>query len=450
MLESFLETLKGKKVAVIGAGVSNTPLIRMLWDRCQLTVHDKKQEKDFDAVFLRELQQHNVKLVLGENYLDSVSGDVIFRTPGVRPDVPALEKARTDGSLITSEMDLFFSLCPCKITAVTGSDGKTTTSTLISEMYKAEGFEVFLGGNIGAPLLPRLDEIRENSRVVVELSSFQLMDMTHSPAVAVITNVTPNHLDWHRGMDEYKQAKLNILRYQTESDRCVLNFDDGCTRSFGEKAVSQACYFSLNPQPEGFSFDGESILKDGEKLLRSSLLKIPGKHNVANFMTACGAVWGDVSKESILSVAQNFTGVEHRIEFVREINGAKYYNDSIASSPTRAAAALSCFDNIILIAGGYDKKIPFDDFGKLLCQKVKTLLLCGATADKIEAAVKNAKSERKPEIVRFESLEQTVRYARDIAKAGDNVLFSPACASFDQFPNFAVRGRFFKDLVSKL
>ena len=450
MLSDYLLGLKGKNISIIGAGVSNTPLIRMLWDDCALTVHDKKKEEDFDPDFLKELYAHNVTLVTGDGYLDEIGGDVIFRTPGVRPDVPSLERAKARGSKVTSEMDVFFSLCPCPVTAITGSDGKTTTSTLVSEMYKAQGFTVHLGGNIGTPLLPRLDEIEKDHRVVVELSSFQLMDMTHSPHVAVITNVTPNHLDWHRGMEEYTDAKEGLLRYQTKNDLCVLNFDDPTTRSFAPRAKAKVSFFSMKAQENGFSFDGENLLCDGKPFLSAKEIRIPGKHNIANLLTAASAVRDEVGLEAIISVAKTFSGVEHRIEFVRELGGVKYYNDSIASSPTRAAAALACFENIILIAGGYDKKIAFDELGELICQKVDTLLLCGATAEQIKDAVIKASCQRKPEIIIFPNLTDTVLTAHKLAKSGDVVLFSPACASFDQFVNFAVRGRFFKDLVNAL
>lgn len=451
MLKDFLSTLKNKKVSVIGAGVSNTPLIRMLLGCCELYVHDKKHEEQFDKDFLSELKVHNVQLVLGEHYLDKLEGDVIFRTPGVRPDVPALEDAKKRGALITSEMDVFFSLCPCPITAITGSDGKTTTSTIISELLRAQGFDVFLGGNIGEPLLPRLDLMNEHSRVVVELSSFQLMDMTHSPNVAVITNVTPNHLDWHKGMQEYTNAKYNLLSRQSADNICVLNYDDTTTRDFGQKCAASVKYFSLTEMAQDYSFDGQYIRKDSKAILKADELLIPGIHNVANFMAALAATEHEVNIDSIMHVAHTFLGVEHRIEFTRELDGVKYYNDSIASSPTRAQAGLMCFDcPVVLIAGGYDKKIAFDALGELICKRVDTLMLCGATADKIEAAVKNAKEQKKPKIYRFDDLKSTVEACRKIAKSGSVVLFSPACASFDQFPNFMERGRFFKTVVNEL
>ena len=451
MLLDFIATVKDKKVSVIGAGVSNTPLIRMLWDHCELFVHDKKSQDQLDPKLLTELKEHKVNLVLGDNYLDKLDGDVIFRTPGVHPDVPALEAARARGARVTSEMDTFFSLCPCPITAITGSDGKTTTSTIIAELLRAQGYDVFLGGNIGAPLLPRLDEMSANSRVVVELSSFQLMDMTHAPDVAVVTNVTPNHLDWHRDMDEYTAAKYNLLARQTERGICVLNYDDMTTRGFGEGCRAQAKFFSLSHLEQGYSYDGESICKDGKPVMSAGRLRIPGRHNIANFMAALAATEHEVGVESVQRVADTFTGVEHRIEFTRELDGVKYYNDSIASSPTRSQAGLMCFDcPVVLIAGGYDKKIAFDEFGELVCRRVDTLMLCGATADKIEAAVKNAKEPKKPVIYRYGDLKTTVEACRKISKSGSVVLFSPACASFDQFPNFMERGRFFKNVVNEL
>jgi UDP-N-acetylmuramoylalanine--D-glutamate ligase len=277
------------------------------------------------------------------------------------------------------------------------------------------------------------------------------MDMTHAPQVAVITNVTPNHLDWHRGMGEYESAKYNLLQRQTADNIAVLNYDDMTTRAFGDRCPASVRYFSLNAQTCGYGFDGESICFDGKPIISASRLRIPGRHNIANYMAAIAATAHEVSAESVAKVADNFTGVEHRIEFIRELDGVKYYNDSIASSPTRAIAGLMCFDcPVVLIAGGYDKKIAFDGFGELVCERVDTLMLCGATADKIEAAVLQAKSPNKPEIHRFSDLKTTVEACRRLAHPGSVVLFSPACASFDQFPNFMERGRFFKQTVNEL
>ena len=401
---------------------------------------------------MKDFEKNGVRLVCGEGYLDRIDGDVIFRTPGVRPDAGGIPEAVKRGAVVTSEMDLFFRFCPCPITAITGSDGKTTTSTLIAELLSAQGKRVFLGGNIGAPLLPRLSEMSAHDRVVVELSSFQLFDMTRSPKTAVVTNVTPNHLDWHRGMEEYKEAKFNVLAHQTANDVTVLNYDDETTRAFAERAKGEVRFFSLAGNEDCCAFfkDGTLYL-DGEPLIPASALKIRGLHNVANFLTAAAAVKDEVTRETMASVAQSFKGVEHRLEFVRTINGADYYNDSIGSSPTRTMAGLKCFDGrIILIAGGYDKHIAFDTLGDEICRRVSVLLLCGATADKIETAVKASSIPEKPDILRFDDLTATVKAAKEVSRPGDTVLFSPACASFDQFPNFEVRGRFFKDTVNKL
>ena len=452
MLKNYIDGLKDKNVAVIGAGVSNTPLIRLLCDAgVSLTVYDKKPLSEFSPSLSAYLSKHGVKLVCGSDYLKDVKGDVIFRSPGVRPDAPSLLKAKENGACVTSEMELFFKLCPCPVTAVTGSDGKTTTSTLISELLKAQGYNVFLGGNIGTPLLDKVPEISPDDRVVLELSSFQLFDMTRSPHTAVVTNVTPNHLDWHKDMAEYASSKFNILKYQTENDTAVLNSDDETTRSFAEKACGCVRFFSMS-NPSSFAYyDGEFIFLNGEKLLSGRELIIPGRHNIANFMTACCAVYDDVSRDNMIKVARAFTGVEHRIEFVREISGARYYNDSIGSSPTRTIAGLSCFNGgIILIAGGYDKHIPFDRLGDEICKKVSLLLLCGATSEKIKNAVLSSSVPQKPRILVFDNLSDTVNAAFENARQGDTVLFSPACASFDMFPNFMERGKAFKSLVNNL
>ncbi len=453
MFSSYLDSLKKQKVSVIGAGVSNTPLIKLLSGHgIAVTVYDKRPVESFDKELLSDFEKSGVSLVCGEGYLDKIDGDVIFRTPGVRPDAGGIPEAVRRGAVVTSEMDLFFRFCPCPITAVTGSDGKTTTSTLIAELLSAQGKKVFLGGNIGAPLLPRLSEMKESDRVVVELSSFQLFDMTRSPHTAVITNVTPNHLDWHRGMEEYKEAKFNVLAHQTENDVAVLNFDDETTRAFAGRTRSEVRFFSLAGD-EGCCafFKNGTLYLDGSPLIPASSLRIRGMHNVANFLTAAAAVKDEVTRETMAYVAQSFKGVEHRLEVVRSVNGADFYNGAIGSSPTRTIAGLKCFDGrMILIAGGYDKHIAFDTLGDEICRRVSVLLLCGATADKIEAAVKASIVPEEPEIMRFSDLTETVRAAKDLSRPGDTVLFSPACASFDQFPNFAVRGRFFKDLVNKL
>ena len=452
--EAYISALRGKNVAVMGIGVSNTPLLRLLAAAgANVTAFDKKTEEQLGDL-AGDLRRLGVRLYTGEKYLDGLAqagAEMVFRTPGMRPDLPELERAKEGGAVLTSEMEAFFSVCPCPIIAVTGSDGKTTTTTIIAEMLRGAGRKVWLGGNIGMPLLDRTPEMAQGDICVLELSSFQLMTMKQSPHIAVVTNLAPNHLDVHRDMAEYIDAKRNIFRYQREEDILVLNLDNDITRSFAGEARGAVRFFSRQGRPgRGVWLGGEDIISDGcRTIMRRGDIRIPGDHNVENMMAACAALAGLVPPAVMRDVARQFAGVEHRIEFVREIGGAKWYNDSIASSPTRAIAGLKCFDGpIILIAGGYDKHIPFDGLGKEIAARVDTLLLCGATAGKIEAAVRACGA--KTCIERFDTLEDTVRAAHSIARAGDTVLFSPACASFDQFPNFMKRGQRFKELVFAL
>ncbi len=455
-LQQYLASLRGKQVTVIGIGVSNRPLLRLLADAgAEVTARDKKTEDQLGDI-APQLKEWGIRLVLGENYMEDISGDVVFRTPGLRPDHPGLLAAKERGAEITSEMEVFFEVCPCPMIAVTGSDGKTTTTSVIAEMLRAAGKTVWLGGNIGTPLLDQADKMASDHVAVLELSSFQLMSMKKTPHVAVITNLSPNHLDWHRDFAEYVEAKCNLFKNQGKDDVLVLNFDNPPSCELAEKASGQVRFFSRKSIPVvgGVWLKDGMLLDNGEPIMATADIRIPGDHNVENYMAACAALKGLVAPEIMAKVAREFNGVEHRLELTRELDGVKYYNDSIASSPSRTLAGLKCFpaDQIILIAGGYDKQIPFDALGAALPTAVRVLLLCGATADKIEAAVKAAPdyAPGKPELVHFDNLDDTVAYARKIAKAGDLVLLSPACASFDQFPNFAARGRYFKDLVNKL
>ena len=452
----FFNFIKNKKVAFCGIGGSNLPLIKMFSQKGAIvSAHDRRNEEQLGET-ANELKAMGVKFCLGEDYLDKLDADIIFRTPGMKYYLPQLNEARKKGAAVTSEMEVFFDLCPCKIYAITGSDGKTTTSTLISEMLKRSGKTVHLGGNIGKPLLPEIENINENDVAVVELSSFQLISMRKSPDVAVVTNLAPNHLDVHASMQEYVDSKKNILLHQNAFSRTVLNLDNEITLSFAEETRGETLFFSRNNKTDrGFYLENDFIVKDsGEKVLNINDIKIPGWHNVENYMAAIAAVWGEVSVEEINDVAKNFGGVEHRNELVRVLDGVSYYNDSIGSSPSRTiGGALSLYDKkIILIAGGYDKKIPYEPLGEVIPSKVKELILIGATAPKIEEAVKNAKdySEGNPNIYRAESMQDAVNIARKIAKEGDIVSLSPASASFDMYPNFEVRGRHFKQLVNEL
>lgn len=445
--EAYFENLRGKRVAVLGLGVSNRPLVRLLLEfGCIVSGGDRTQRDQLDAEVL-ELEELGCKLYLGECFYEEMTADVAFRTPGMHPDSSAVTALRNSGATITSEMEAFFQVCPCDIIAVTGSDGKTTTTTLICEMLKAEGKTVWLGGNIGTPLLPLSRQMKKTDVAVVELSSFQLIDMRHSPRVAVITNLAPNHLDVHKDMDEYVEAKKNIYRFQDANGVLVINADNaitallegnGKTKTFARVGRGDVCLC------EGV------ICSNGAEVLETKDILLPGVHNIENYMAAIAAVEGLVSDETIRNVAKTFGGVEHRIELVRIKDGVRYYNDSIASSPSRTIAGLRSFDQkVILIAGGYDKHIPYDVLGPEICLHAKKLFLGGATGPLIREAVEKCDGE-KPEIVDCGDFTSAVYAAAKAAEAGDVVLMSPASAAFDQFKNFMVRGRYFKKLVMEL
>ncbi len=448
--ETYFTSLRGKKLAVLGLGVSNRPLVSLLLDfGCTVTGCDRTPREKLDAEVLT-LEARGCRLSLGDGYLDNLDAELVFRTPGMHPGNPALEALRQKGARVTSEMEVFFRLCPCPIIAVTGSDGKTTTTTMISEFLKADGKTVWLGGNIGTPLLSKIPQMAQTDFAVVELSSFQLMDMTGSPRVAVITNLSPNHLDVHRDMEEYVWAKENIFRHQQPGDKLILNADNAltCTR----RGPGETVFFSRREQREAFA-DEQFIYRRGQPLVAREEILLEGIHNVENYMAAILAVEGLVSDDTVHRVVKTFGGVEHRQELVRVKDGVRFYNDSIASSPTRTLAALHRFpEKLLLIAGGYDKHIPFDVLGPEVCAHVKRLYLNGATADKIRAAVETAPEYRPgaPEILDCGDFESAVRQAAADAQAGDVVLMSPACAAFDQFKNFMVRGDFYKKLIMEL
>ena len=446
--EQYFEALKGKRIAVFGLGVSNRPLVRLLLEfGCDVTGCDKTPRENLDAEVL-ELERMGCKLSVGEHYLDDLEADIVFRTPGMHPGIPALENLRAKGAEVTSEMEVFFEVCPCTILAITGSDGKTTTTTLVSEILKAAGKKVWVGGNIGTPLLPRVREMQESDCCVVELSSFQLMDMKRSPHIAVVTNLAPNHLDVHKDMEEYVEAKKNIFNFQNADNILVINGDNAITAPFVNAGTTKA--FSYQGKDAEVKLEGDIITRRGVAVLDKKDILLPGEHNVENYMAAIAAVEGLVEDEVIRQVAKTFGGVEHRIELVRIKDGVRFYNDSIASSPSRTIAGLRSFpEKVILIAGGYDKHIPYDVLGPEICAHVKKLFLCGATAPQIRAAVEVCVGET-PEMVDCGKFENAVKAAAAAAESGDVVLMSPASASFDEFKNFMVRGNFFKKLIMEL
>jgi len=455
-LQEYLETLKGKRVAVIGIGVSNQPLLRLLLGAgIDVTACDKKDRAAL-GLLGEELEKSGCELRLGPDYLEGLDHDVIFRTPGLHPRF--LEKARAGGSVITSEMEVFFEVCPCPILAVTGSDGKTTTTTIIARLLEAAGHTVHLGGNIGHPLLAEAESIRPEDRAVVELSSFQLLTMKKSPHIAVLTNLAPNHLDIHTDMKEYVDAKANILLYQTGADRAVCNWDNEITRELSGKTSGKVSYFTRVSEEIpacGCYLRDNAIWYRDETGARAVLpltdILLPGVHNVENYMAAICAVQGLVPDEVIQAFARTFGGVEHRIELVRERHGVRWYNDSIASSPSRTIAGLRSFpEKVILIAGGKDKGISYAPLGPEINEHVKLLILCGATAGVIREAVEQADNYRGLEILVTEDYPAAVRLADERSRQGDVVILSPASTSFDRFRNFEERGRVFKDLVNAL
>ncbi len=458
-IEEFKKQIIGKKVAVIGVGVSNIPLIKMLVSfGANVTAFDKREKETLGEIY-KELKDIGVEFGLGLDYLDKIPDDVeyIFKTPGIRYDIPQIVDKMNKGAKLSSEMNLFFDLCPVPIIAVTGSDGKTTTTTLISELLKKEGYVCHTGGNIGTPLVDKTQEIKPDDKVVLELSSFQLHTIDKCPQIAVVTNVTPNHLDWHTDLKEYEDAKKNIFLNQNDNDITVLNYDNEVTKNFAAETKNHIFFSRKHNLENGIClFENNIVLKEDGKIKETILdintIKIPGMHNVENYMAAIAATICMVSVETIRYVAANFGGVPHRIEFVREIDGVKYYNDSIASSPARTTAGLVSFgsNKVILIAGGYDKKIPFKDFGEVVNKYVKKLVLVGATSDKIEEAVKSSKNYTDLPLYKEDTFKNAVMRAKAVADRGDVVILSPACASFDLFKNFEERGNTFKDIVNNL
>ena len=451
----FKSFIKNKKVGVVGIGVSNIPLIKFLVKLgAEVTAFDKKNEEDLGDI-VPEFKGQGVKFELGEGYLDRLTGfDVIFKTPSMRIDSEALVKAKEDGTYITSEMEEFVKYCKGKVYAVTGSDGKTTTTTIISKLLKEEGFKTWVGGNIGTPLFAQIEEIEEKDMVVLELSSFQLMTMKEEVDVAVCTNLAPNHLDMHKDMQEYIDAKKNIFLYQDSKDVLVVNRENDITYGFEKEAKGEIREFSSKRVlDKGAYFEDGVLYLDGEKVCKKSDIVIKGMHNVENYLAAFAATKDDVSISSMKNVAETFGGVEHRCELVREIDGVKYYNDSIASSPTRTLAGLRAFERkVIIIVGGYDKHIPFEPLANEGYPYIKELILMGDTKEKIKTVFDKLEEEKgiKVNMHFVNSLEEAVNKAKELAVKGDVVTLSPACASFDMFPNFVVRGNRFKEIVNSL
>ena len=461
-LQEFNEYIKFRKVAIIGLGVSNIPLLDYFFQKkAKVTVFDEREIEKIPNELIQKLNNYEFKYVFGKNCLKNLGSfnfNIILRSPSCLPTRKELEDASSNGALVTSEIELLMEMAPCKIIGVTGSDGKTTTTSLINSILQKGGYKTYLGGNIGTPLFTELEEIKPQDILVLELSSFQLMGMEISPNIAVITNITPNHLNIHKDYEEYINAKKNIFKYQGEDDTVILNYDNEITRNCKKEAKGKVIFFSGKEKlDDGFIVDNK-IIKECDDRIRKHVLDcreviLRGEHNYENIATAFAATKDLVDIDVAVEAVKEFKPVEHRLEFVREINDVKWYNDSVSSSPTRTIAGLNSFDEeIVLIAGGYDKNLDYTPIAKPIVDKVKTLILIGQTSDKIFEAVKEEleKENKELNIYMCNSLKETVELARKSAKPGQIVLFSPASASFDMFKNFADRGEQFKELVNEI
>lgn len=461
-LEEFNRYIIGKKVAIIGIGVSNIPLLDYFYNKnSYVTVFDNKEESEINKQAMQKIKQYNMKYYFGKENMSNLHGfDIIFRSPSALPTIPEIEKEVEKGAILTSEIEMVLKLAPCKIIGVTGTEGKTTTTSIIYEIVKKAGYKCFLGGNIGTPIFTKIDEMRPEDIVILELSSFQLMDMDVSPDISVVTNIYPDHLNIHKSYEEYQEAKKNIFKYQNENGITVLNKDNEITYSFAKEVVSQKILFSSKQKLEdGYIYDSEDeeikYCKDGFRrhLLNKKEIKIRGVHNYENICSALAATSTITNVETQINAIKEFKGVEHRLEFVRELDGVKYYNDSIGTSPASTIAGLNAFEeNIILLAGGSDKGLDYKEVGEAIAEKVGILILTGPTSEKIELATNTAllKKGSAMHIYHCKDLEEAVKLAKEKSKIGDIVLLSPASASFDAFKNFMERGEKFKEIVNKL
>lgn len=456
-LIEFNNELKKKKVAIIGAGVSNIPLISYLKElNCNITLFDKKEITLMDKNIQEIINKANIKCFTGENYLEELHGfDYIFRSPSFLPTNEFLKKEQSRGAIITSEVEQVIKLAPCKIIGVTGSKGKTTTTTIINNILTNLGYHTYLGGNIGIPLFTKLKEMKDDDIIVLELSSFQLMNMSVSPNVAVVTNISPDHLDIHSDYQEYINAKKYIFKNQEKSDVLVLNYDDSIVKNFAKEAKGKVKYFSKNKVKDCYVLDGDYIKYNDSEIINTNNLLLKGKHNYLNICAALNAISTliPLDNEELENIIKKINSVAHRLEFIRELNGVKWYNDSASTTPDKSLAGINAFsEDIVLIAGGYDKNIPYEPLAKPILNKVSKLILFGATKNKIYDAVMKEKKKQDSDLQIYvmDSLEEVVEVAYRVSIPGEVVLFSPASASFDMFKNAYQRGDIFKKMVSEL
>lgn len=454
------EFFKKSKIAIIGLGVSNIPLLDYMHNlKANVTVFDDREIEKIPKEILDKVTEYSFEFSYGVNSLNKLNGfDIIFRSPSCMPTRKELKLEEERGAIVTTEIEMFMKVFPGKIIGVTGSDGKTTTTTLIYEILKANGYNCYLGGNIGIPLFTELNQMNPEDIAVLELSSFQLMEMEISPDIAVITNITPNHLNIHSSYEEYIEAKKNIFKYQNEEGIVVLNYDNDITREAAKEAEGKVIFFSSKTKLEDGIILDDNLIKECKDKLRKHIVNtdeliLRGRHMYENVCTALAATSSLVDMEKAVKVVKSFKGVEHRLEFVRELNGVKWYNDSIGSSPTRTIAGLNSFDErITLIAGGYDKNLDYKPLAKPILEKVDNLVLIGQTAGKIFESVKE-EAERQGKDIKIymcDEFENAILVAKRVTKVGNIVLLSPASASFDMFKNFEDRGNKFKELVNNL
>ena len=459
-LEEFERYARGKKVAIIGIGVSNLPLLEYFYDlNARVTIFDSKESNQISVEAMQKIEKYGFEFIGGKDSLSRLKGfDIIFRSPSCMPDRPELVEAVENGAVLTSEIEMVLKLAPCKVIGVTGTEGKTTTTTLINEIVKKSGRKTYLGGNMGKPIFTKIRNIKPENIIILELSSFQLSDMDISPDISVVTNIYPDHLNVHKSYEEYREAKKNIFKHQSENGIVVLNYDNEFTREFAKEANGKVIFFSSKEKlDDGFIYDkADGTIKyceDGVRrhIIKKEDIKLRGIHNYENICAAIAATSSIVDVDTQIKAIEEFTGVEHRLEFVRELNNVKWYNDSIGTSPASTIAGLNSFDeDIILLAGGSDKGLDYEEVGKTIARKVRALILTGPTSEKIENATKQALNGKSIEIYYTSNMQESVNLAKEIAKAGDVVLLSPASASFDLYKNFEDRGHQFKDCVNNL
>ena len=459
---SEIKDWKNKKVAVLGFGIEGIETVRFLHKNgASIYILDKRQKENLDQDLTTEANSLGARFVVGKEYLKNLTDyDVIVRSPGVKRLLPELLSAEKEGVVITSHIKLFFDLCHAKIIGVTGTKGKGTTSSLIYQMLKADGRDVYLGGNIGVPPLSFLNKLQESSWAVLELSSFQLQDLDKSPHIAVMLMVTNEHMDHHATHEEYVEAKRNILRFQSAEDFAVINRDYPASNESDIHTNAKVFYVSRERETDNgcFAVGGKIVVNrngNDDEIIKTSEIALPGKHNLENVCAAVMAArLADVNTKHIISVLKSFTGLEHRLEKVREVNGVTYYDDSFSTTPETTIAAIEAFAQPkILILGGSSKSSDFSELGKVIreSESIKAIIGIGDEWDRIASELRTQNLEQRTLLVEgATNMHQIIQAAAKIAQKGDVVLLSPACASFDMFKNYKDRGEQFKREVRRL